>query len=89
MTTSDTCYRLIVTGRLSQTVTQLIEARFGATASISSTGTDSAVDLAADQPALRSLLTMLWDFGHDLVALQPGPEPVVPPLRHSRKDHAS
>lgn len=70
MSSSDTSYHLIVAGRLSQTVTQLIDSRFGAAASISSNGTDSTVDLAADQPALRALLTLLWDFGHDVVALR-------------------
>ncbi len=69
MTTSDTCYRLVVAGRLSQTVTQLIDSRFGSAASIDRRGPDSAVDLTADQPALRALLTLLWDLGHDLVAI--------------------
>jgi hypothetical protein len=69
MTTSDTCYRLVVAGRLSQTVTQLIDSRFGSAASIGRRGPDSAVDLTADQPALRALLTLLWDLGHDLVAI--------------------
>ena len=69
MTTSETCYRLVVAGRLSQTVTQLIDSRFGSAASIGRSGPDSAVDLTADQPALRALLTLLWDFGHDLVAI--------------------
>jgi hypothetical protein len=69
MTTSDTCYRLIVAGHLSQTVTQLIDSRFGSAAAINSSGPDSAVDLTADQPALRALLTLLWDLGHDLVAI--------------------
>ena len=69
MTTSDTCYRLVVAGRLSQTVTQLIDSRFGSAASVGRRGPDSAVDLTADQPALRALLTLLWDLGHDLVAI--------------------
>jgi len=77
MTTSDTCYRLVVAGRLSQTVTQLIDSRFGSAASIGRRGPDSAVDLTADQPALRALLTLIWDLGHDLVAICecPGPTP--------------
>jgi hypothetical protein len=69
MTTSDTCYRLVVAGRLSQTVTQLIDSRFGSAASIGPSGPDSAVDLTADQPALRALLTLLWDLGHELVGI--------------------
>jgi hypothetical protein len=74
MTTSDTCYRLVVAGRLSQTVTQLIDSRFGSAASIGRRGPDSAVDLTADQPALRALLTLLWDLGHDLVAVRGCPD---------------
>jgi len=69
MTTSDTCYRLVVAGRLSHTATQLIDSRFGSAASIGRRGPDSAVDLTADQPALRALLTLLWDLGHDLLAI--------------------
>jgi hypothetical protein len=79
MTTSDTCYRLIVAGHLSQTVAQLIDSRFGSAASISSSGPDSAVDLTADQPALRALLILLWDLGHDLVAIRGCPDR-TPPL---------
>ena len=73
MTTSDTCYRLVVAGPLSQTVIQLIDSRFGSAASIGRIGPDSAVDLTADQPALRALLTLLWDLGQDLVAIRRGP----------------
>jgi hypothetical protein len=69
MTTSETCYRLVVAGRLSQTATQLIGSRFGSAASIGPSGPDSAVEFTADQPALRALLTLLWDLGHDLVAI--------------------
>lgn len=69
MATSDTCYRLTVTGRLSRTVTELIEARFGAAASVGTDGADSSVELTADQPALRALLTLLWDLGHDVVTV--------------------
>jgi len=74
MTTSDTCYRLVVAGRLSHTVTQLIDSRFGSTASIGRSGPDSVVDLTADQPALRALLTLLWDLGHDLVSIRECPD---------------
>ncbi|HEX8508565.1 MAG TPA: hypothetical protein VF635_03585 [Propionibacteriaceae bacterium] len=69
MTTSDPCYRLIVAGPLSQTVAQLIDARFGLAVSVNPNGADTAVDFTADQPALRALLTLLWDFGHDLIAI--------------------
>jgi hypothetical protein len=78
MTTSDTCYRLVVAGGLSQTVVQLIDSRFGSAASIGRSGPDSAVDITADQPALRALLTLLWDLGHDLVAICDCPGPTQP-----------
>jgi hypothetical protein len=79
MTTSDTCYRLVVAGRLPRTVTELIESRFGSAASIGRSGPDSAVDLTADQPAVRALLTLLWDLGHDLVAIRKCPGSRRPP----------
>ena len=92
MTTSDTCYRLIVAGHLSQTVTQLIDSRFGSAASISRSGPDSAVALTADQPALRALLTLLWDLGHHLVAIRRCPDqmrsPELPlPARRTADQH--
>lgn len=93
MSASDSCYRLTVAGPLSQTVAQLIEARFGAATSVTSSGTDSSVDLAADQAALRALLTLLWDFGHDLLAIGqfPGesmePEPCLSRCPERRADH--
>ncbi|HEX8508899.1 MAG TPA: hypothetical protein VF635_05315 [Propionibacteriaceae bacterium] len=97
MTTSDTCYSLIVAGRLSRTVTQVIDARFGAAAAITVNGTDSRVDLAADQAALRALLTLLWDFGHDLVAIGQCPsesqllEPFAsrPTVGHADSQHSA
>jgi len=68
--TADNCYRLIVAGPLSQTAAQIIDTRFGSAASISRSGRDSEVRLTSDQPALRALLTLLWDLGHDLVAIR-------------------
>jgi hypothetical protein len=66
VSTSDACYRLVVAGPLSGTAVQLIHSRFGSAASVGHAGPDSAVDLTGDQPALRALLTLLWDLGHDL-----------------------
>ena len=73
--TRSNCYRLIVAGSLSEAAAQLIETRFGSAASISPSGRDSEVLLASDQPALRALLTLLWDLGHDLLAVLECPEP--------------
>jgi hypothetical protein len=53
MTTSDICHRLVVAGHLFQTVTQLIDRRFGSAALIGRSGLGSAVYLIADRPALR------------------------------------
>lgn len=70
MTVPGPCYRLVVAGVLPATVVEIVDARFGPAASISAHGRDSAVDLIADQPALRALLTLLWDHGHDLLAIR-------------------
>jgi hypothetical protein len=69
MTPSGTCYRLVVAGRLSHLLVDTIDARFGAAASIRPSGSDTAVQLVADQPSLRALLTLLWDVGHEVVAV--------------------
>ena len=69
MTRSGTCYRLVVAGRLSHLLVDTIDARFGAAASIRPSGGDTAVLLTADQSALRALLTLLWDVGHELVTV--------------------
>jgi hypothetical protein len=76
-----TCYRLIVAGPLSQTAAQLIDTRFGSSAVISPSDRDSEVLLTSDQPALRALLTLLWDLGHDLLAFCacPGRSPTLSP----------
>lgn len=71
MTPSDPRYRLIIAGRISDTFATLIYARFGTAVSIDSGSTNATVDLAADQAALRALLTLLWDLGHELVAIRP------------------
>ena len=69
MTRSGTCYRLVVAGRLSRLLVDTIDARFGSAASIRPSGNDTAVLLTADQPSLRALVTLLWDVGHELVAV--------------------
>lgn len=74
MTPSGTCYRLVVFGRLSRLLVDTIDARFGSAASISPSGSDTAVLLTADQSSLRALLTLLWDVGHELVAVTGCPD---------------
>lgn len=83
--TPDNCYRLIVAGPLSQTAAQIIDARFGPAASIGLHGSDSEVHLTADQPALRALLTLLWDLGHDLVAIHDCADSSVPSVTFSTR----
>ena len=77
--TPSNCYRLIVAGSLSQTAAHLIDTRFGSAASIRPNGRDSEVLLTSDQPALRALLTLLWDLGHELVAVLECAEPSSAP----------
>ena len=69
MTRSGTCYRIVVAGRLSRPLVDTIDARFGSAASIRPSGKDTAVLLTADQPSLRALVTLLWDLGHELMAV--------------------
>jgi hypothetical protein len=69
MTRPSTCYRVVVAGRLSRTLVDTIDARFGPAAAIRPRGRDTAVLLTADQPSLRALVTLLWDLGHELRAV--------------------
>ena len=72
MTRSDTCFRVVVAGRLSRPLVETIDERFGTAASIRPSGKDTAVLLTADQPSLRALVILLWDLGHELVAVSTG-----------------
>jgi hypothetical protein len=59
-------YRLRVTGRLPQTLTELVGDRFGPAAVVVTGAGSTVVDIEADQAALRALLTMLWDVGQEV-----------------------
>ncbi len=59
-------YRLLVTGRLPQTVQELVGDRFGPGAVVGTDARCTVVDIDADQSALRALLTLLWDVGHEV-----------------------
>ncbi len=59
-------YRLLVTGRLPQTVQELVGDRFGPTAVVVTDARCTVVDIDADQAALRALLTLLWDVGQEV-----------------------
>ena len=60
-------YRVLVSGRLSRTVTDILADRFGpAAAVVEADESRTVVDIDADQASLRALLTLLWDVGHDV-----------------------
>ena len=60
-------YRLTIAGRLPETVVTTIRARFDPVA-IQPGGDSTLLDIGpVDQPALRALLTLLWDVGHDVL----------------------
>jgi hypothetical protein len=60
-------YRLTLAGRLPASVAAVIRARFG-DVEIRPGADTTVLDLAvADQPALRALLTLLWDVGHEVL----------------------
>jgi NAD(P)H-dependent flavin oxidoreductase YrpB (nitropropane dioxygenase family) len=66
-----TGYRLSVTGPVSRPLLETIAHRFGDVA-VGRGGRDTLLDAdLPDQPSLRALLTLLWDAGHDVVALSP------------------
>ena len=62
-------YRLLVTGRIPRTVTDLITDRFGSAALIRAEESRTVVDIDGDQASLRALLTLLWDVGHDVASV--------------------
>jgi hypothetical protein len=59
-------YQLLVTGRLPETVKELVGDRFGPTAVVVTDARCTVVDIDADQAALRALLTLLWDVGQEV-----------------------
>jgi hypothetical protein len=65
------CYQLMITGPLSRSASTAITDRF-AGVSITRCATDTVVRIRdADQAALRALLTLVWDVGHDVLSLVP------------------
>ena len=62
-------YRIVVAGHIAQAAAEIIAARFGVAAAIRGLGQDTAIDVTADQPSLRALVILLWDLGHDLLAV--------------------
>ncbi|MFC4942510.1 hypothetical protein [Pseudonocardia sp. GCM10023141] len=71
-------YRLTVAGPLPVSLAGVIRSRFGdVTIHAHPRGTE--LDLAvADQPALRALLTLLWDVGQDVLLVTSLPSTSLP-----------
>jgi len=69
MSTQSDRYRLSVKGSLYRTAVDLLDHRYGATACVVPDGEDTVVELSGDQAALRTLLTLLWDLGHEVLAV--------------------
>jgi hypothetical protein len=59
-------YQLRVTGRFPETLRELVDDRFGPAAVVVTDARCTVVDIDADQAALRALLTLLWDVGHEV-----------------------
>ncbi|MDT7576206.1 MAG: hypothetical protein QOH17_2539 [Pseudonocardiales bacterium] len=61
--------RIVLAGPLSEPARAAIDDRFTAT-TITSDAATTVVELAcADQPAVRAVLTLLWDLGHNVLSL--------------------
>jgi len=62
--------RVTVAGPLSAAATRALRSQFGRALSIDRVDHVSVLDLdGLDQPAIRGLLTLLWDLGHDVVTV--------------------
>jgi hypothetical protein len=70
-----TRFRVIVAGPMSTAATSAIHARYGVVISTRRVDGETVLDLEGlDQAAIRGLLTLLWDFGHDVVAVANQPK---------------
>jgi len=65
---------VIVTGPLARSAIDAIGRRFQVVATRTADTTTVTVD-AVDQAAVRALLTMLWDSGHEVRAMSTHPGP--------------
>jgi hypothetical protein len=65
--------RIVVDGPLSRSAQVAIGDRFSAT-TMTSTGSTTVVELACvDEPAVRAVLILLWDLGHNVLSLTHDP----------------
>ena len=63
-------FRVIVAGPLSAGATRALQAQYGQALTIDRVDRETVLDLdGLDQPAIRGVLTLLWDLGHDVVAV--------------------
>lgn len=63
-------YRITVAGPLGVAAIRAVRSQFGPVALTTCVSGQTVLALdSLDQPALRGLLTLLWDFGHDVTAL--------------------
>ena len=72
--------RITVAGQLCAAATRALQAQYGCVA-LSPQESDRRTVLVQDgldQPALRGLLTLLWDFGHDVIAVSTQPMEQMP-----------
>jgi hypothetical protein len=72
--------QLTVRGRLARGVLDALRARFDVEATSTGDRTTLTVD-GLDQAAIRAVMTMLWDSGHDVMAMSTGGPPSGPTRR--------
>lgn len=72
-----TRFELRLRGSLAHTVLDVIRARFDRIDLLGPGGPGGTVLIIAnvDQAAVRALLTLLWDTGHEVLSLTPLPDP--------------
>ena len=72
--------RVTVAGPLGAAATEAVRAQYGRVVlRTRHVDRQTVLDLdSLDQPALRGLLTLLWDFGHDVVAVSTTHEGAMP-----------
>jgi len=62
--------QITVAGPLSAAASRALGSQFGPVLSINRLDRKTVLDIdGLDQPSIRGLLTLLWDLGHDIVAV--------------------
>jgi hypothetical protein len=73
-------FEVQVSGRLPRVVTEAIDARFGEMALRRQLDSTVLTGNVADQAALRSLLTLIWDTGGAVLSMTIDPDTAEEPL---------